>query len=472
LVWGTLGVLLGPGAAWAQPAEEARVSALEARVRALEAQAASPTAGWSNGLFFVRSRDGAFTLFPSARMQVDAYAYSPAFEAPGQPRATVFLRRLRPELLGSLFNGRVDFMLTGDFAAPINNQGTTDAFLVFNLHDWAHVQVGQFDVPFTMENRTSDRVIDFMERSFVVRNLGTAPKEPGLMVWGGPANRLFYYSVGLFNGDGFNVRNLDNAFDVVGRVFLRPFAGRPTSLLARAQLGASFSTGQHRDTNQPFGFLNPQLGQPAGWFSIQSGYPFFRSSYTGADGHGTAIGVVSQGGVTRVAGELNLPLGRFGLRAEAILLKANVIETYLASGVPLRGGGTLDGFGAYGQVSYWPVGSAGMLSDPGIGSMPRVDLRNLTPPDTLGIQLVGRFEYSALDYQPGPTLNVNQLGPSQVAGRYTYWSAGLGANFWWTRHLRLTLNYLIHHIDGATANLPAPGQQFLHELGLRAAVAL
>ncbi|TAK33313.1 MAG: hypothetical protein EPO40_00565 [Myxococcaceae bacterium] len=467
-------VALAPRFAVAQPAPPGaateRVRALEARVRALEAAAAAPTAtppltaGWNNGLFFLRSADGAFTLFPSARMQIDAYAYTPAFEAPGQPRAAVFLRRLRPELLGSLFHERVDFMLAGDFAAPLNGQATTDAFVTFNVHDWLHVQVGQFDLPFTLENRTSDRVIDFMERSFTVRNLGASTKEPGLMLWGGLPDRRFYYSVGLFNGDGVNVRNLDNAFDVVGRVFARPFAGASSSL-SRLQVGASGSFGAHHDTNQP-------LGASPGWLSTASGYAYFRNTYAGADGNGTVIAAVPQGDVARVAAEVNVPIGRVVFRAEGIWMKGDVAENLLAAGVPLRGVGSLRALGGYAQLAFWPVGSSAVLSDPGVGSMPRVVEANRTPPSGFNLQLVARGEYDRVEYQPGATIGVNQLGPSQAAGSYTYWSVGLGANLWWTRHVRWTIDYVANHVEGAAANLPSPGQGFLHELGARVGLSL
>ncbi|TAK30133.1 MAG: hypothetical protein EPO40_08440 [Myxococcaceae bacterium] len=470
-----LGLLVTRGASAREVApdsrsEGGRIRELEARVRALESRAATApatppvTAGRNNGLFFLRSSDGAFTLFPTARMQIDAYAYSPAFEAPGQPRASVFLRRVRPELLGSLFHERVDFMLAGDFAAPANGQATTDAFVIFNVHDWLHVQVGQFDLPFTMENRTSDRVIDFMERSFTVRNLGTSTKEPGLMLWGGPRSRLFYYSVGLFNGDGINVRNLDNSFDVVGRIFVRPFAAGAAAL-SRVQVGASGSFGSHRDTNQP-------IGAAPGWLSLESGYPLFRNTYTGADGNGTAIAVVPQGDVARVAAEVNVPIGPVAFRAEGIWLKGDVAETFFASGLPLRGVGSLRALGGYAQLAFWPIGTSRVLSDPGVGSMPRFVAGAQTPPDGFNLQLVARAEYDRVDYQSGAPLGANQQGPSQVAGAYTYWSAGFSANLWWTRHVRLTLNYVANHIEGATANLPSPGQNFIHEFGARVGLSL
>src|SRR5262249_14436541 len=149
---------------------------------------------------------------------------------------TVAIRRARLELLGSLFKNVVDFHLAGDYSTFGNGVAATDVFVQFNVHDWFHIQAGQFDTPFTYENRTSDRYLDFMERSFVVRNLGPNNKEPGLMLWGGPKNRLFYYSLGAFTGDGINVRNLDNNFDLMGRAFVRPLASTDITLIEKLQL--------------------------------------------------------------------------------------------------------------------------------------------------------------------------------------------------------------------------------------------
>lgn len=88
------------------------------------------------------------------------------------------------------------------------------------------------------------------------------------------------------------------------------------------------------------------------------------------------------------------------------------------------------------------------------------------------LQLVARAEYDRVEYRAGPTIGVNQLGPSQAAGTYAYWSVGVAANLWWTRHVRLTLDYIANHIDGATANVPAPGQTYLHEFGARVGLSL
>src|SRR5262249_45991610 len=74
-------------------ADAERIGALEARIKDLESRpttaqtepqplatpSSDDTIGWSKSGFYLRSRDGAFTLLPSMRLQIDGYGYSPSF---------------------------------------------------------------------------------------------------------------------------------------------------------------------------------------------------------------------------------------------------------------------------------------------------------------------------------------------------------------------------------------------------------
>ena len=89
---------------------------------------------------------------------------------------------------------------------------------------WANIQIGQFDAPFTLENRTVDKYIDFMERSITVRSFAVPMnKEIGVMLHGMAPQKYLRYELGIFNGDGGNVRNPDNHFDVIGRAYFAPW---------------------------------------------------------------------------------------------------------------------------------------------------------------------------------------------------------------------------------------------------------
>src|SRR5262249_4921514 len=155
-------------------------------------------------------------------------------------------RRVRPEFAGEFLH-HWDFMLAGDWGAPggDNGKGTnqisagpppgyagtqtttvpapaTAAFPGDQADPPFNPEFGQFDAPFTMENRTSDKFFPFMERSLAVRVLGIPTnKEIGGMAWGETSEKLFHYEAGIFNGDGQNRLNVDNRADFMGRVFVR-----------------------------------------------------------------------------------------------------------------------------------------------------------------------------------------------------------------------------------------------------------
>src|SRR5947208_16312066 len=99
-----------------------------------------------------------------------------------------------------------------------------------------------------MANRTSDKYIPLMECSLEVRAVPIpSKKEIALMAWGELTNKMFFYSVGFFNGDGQGRLNPDNRGDVMGRVFFHPLV-QSKSPLKDLQIGGSLRYGK-RDKN-------------------------------------------------------------------------------------------------------------------------------------------------------------------------------------------------------------------------------
>src|SRR6185369_8178173 len=133
-------------------------------------------------------------------------------------------RRARVEVQGT-FIGHFDFAIGGEFGSTpaLGAYGTlTDCFINIDYLPYLKLMAGQFDAPFTLENRTSDKFFDFMERSIAVRAFGIpSNKEMGAMAHGfvplelsgkSELSKFWYYSFGVFNGDGQNFRNADNKF--------------------------------------------------------------------------------------------------------------------------------------------------------------------------------------------------------------------------------------------------------------------
>lgn len=240
-----------------------------------------PLAGFAGEQAFLRSADNTFILMPSGRLQVDSYFFGRPTSS--MPEATVLLRRARLELFGWV-GPMVHFSIAGDFAAapPSSPDPTGPAFLaatddyvgIAPSDDLVIFQLGQFDAPFTLENRTSDKYIDFMERSVTVRAFAIPTnKEVGAMIHGTPKNRLFYYSLGVFNGDGQNFKNADANGDFMARAWVAPLALTELQKSVCLTVGGSAWTGARglnanplssQTTQGGFKFLDPKFTLPDG----------------------------------------------------------------------------------------------------------------------------------------------------------------------------------------------------------------
>ncbi len=112
--------------------------------------------------------------------------------------STFDVRRAYLGVQGKLYD-IYTFDVTGDFA----QSGTTldVAWLNAAWFNSAQLRVGQFKMPFSIEEQTSSRFIDFQERAMM--NALVPAKERGLMVHGSPVKGLFY-GAALSNGQGKN----------------------------------------------------------------------------------------------------------------------------------------------------------------------------------------------------------------------------------------------------------------------------
>ena len=425
-----------------------------------EPRAATATATATPEGLVWRSRGGELTLLPGGRLQVDG-----AFFPKQSPKSGLFIRRARVELRGWIGDAFY-FDVGGDFA-PAPAAGTqvapslwpaADDFLAYApFGDALIVQAGQFDVPFTLENRTSDTETDFIERAMTARSLG-APrnKDVGAMVHGLVADGRFYYSAGLFDGEGPGFRNLDNQADAIGRVVWSPFAADDVPW-RRVSVGASAWHGNH--------VLGPQSPVQA----TPGGVAFFQPAWTlGAGSPGAAAH--EQGSIAAFGGELNLPLQpRFGLRGELVWKKQHLAEgTEAATGFVPIGGATLDGISGYGEVWFWVLGDQGLLAAPGF-ELPARPARGIRPLLEDGLMVAIRGEFLKEDLNSDtPTLGDPAIATTRVV------AGTAGVNYWRGRFIRLSANYVIHQWSGTseTAQTLAAAGRWEHELLLRFALAL
>ncbi len=480
----------------------------------------NPLAGWHNGVFYLRDTTDNFRLYVQGRGQVDFYSYAGSGVADTALKPTLFLRRVRAELGGEFFKSWW-FSIAGDFgatnidnprganetsaaapgAAPSDTSGRyasaqttrvsaapTDVFLNYRAHPLFNVQVGQFDAPFTMDNRTSDKYIPFMERALAVRAVGVPfNKEIGAMFWGETPDRYFFYSAGLFDGDGQNRLNTDSRGDLMARAFAHPLA-TDKSELKDLQIGASFRYGS-RDTKYTY-YDYPGM-------STQAGYTFWSPTYGGSEG---TTHIVPSGNQTGVAGELRIPISNFDLTSELVYIENHtreVQEGFQASTSLRRG--DLHGYSYYIQAGLW-LGKRDLSGLPGYENMTHVDF---SKPDAAvaphALQLLAKWEQVHLSYDSAS--RAGSADVKNVDGDIKVNAFSLGVNYWATKHIRLSANYVLNVFpDSAPTSASAVGSptqssnnralapgntlakgvnddardnaHALHELLLRAAVAL
>lgn len=500
------------GVASPEPVKPPTAAAPEADRSAFERDQDAPLAGYTNGAPFIRSRDSNFVLFPNGRLNVDGFFFpnrgdpqsagsTPDGVTDQRPRDTIFVRRARAELNGTILK-HIDFLISGEFATiPLGAQSASisDAFLNANFTPWANIMVGQFDAPFTLENRTVDKYLDFMERSITVRAFGIpSNKELGLMVHGLAPSRIFHYEVGVFNGDGINVRNSDNHFDVMGRAYLAPLAliGQSHGMHWPGEiwLGGSLWWGRRIDVNYDAQSL-----------TTQAGVDILPTQFGGAAGTLGCTGgcrFVPNGELLKWAVELNVPIGPLGFRFELVhddhegigvyrATDGSAAERLLPLGRVLAGNINRTGTSFYMQAWYWIVGSSDMLPTPGRETPQRWHGYHKGKEQfPLGVYVTARYERLSLRQEEadssGTLLDTQRVG----LGNLTVDSFGAAVNVWWSRHFRFSANYLVNYLDGdmplvqgdtripvpASAAVPQPTIPFYrtaeHELLFRAAIAL
>ena len=440
-----------------------------------------PLAGISDGNAFLRSPNNEFVLFPNGRLQVDTYLfhYSGDENKAKIPNDTFLLRRARLEL-GGWIGSFVYFWLAGDFAlgppaaaAPVApaNIATTDDFVA--LAPWnnlAILQVGQFDAPFTLENRTSDKYFDFMERSITVRAFGIPDnKEQGAMLHGFNDNRNYYYSLAVLNGDGQNFKNADREFDWMGRAWIAPFSFSGDGPLHDVEIGGSLWTGDRVNT------LAPTSQTTQGGFTFLN-FGTFTTTYNGTAN--TTMQMRQVGRMNAAAGEINAPLDhKYGVRGEFVWRHSPLSEETIAS----SGAGTivraadLKGYSFYGEAWVWLMGDDRIIGDQqGLEPFLRYKKFGVRPIQN-GLMVAARYEHLDENVTAATTPALT-IGPDSPAlGKTIVDSGELGVNYWHSKRFRATFNFVLNHFgQGSDANatlkvLTSPWEQ---EFLFRLAVAL
>jgi hypothetical protein len=419
---------------------------------------------------FLRSADNEFVLMPGGRLQIDGYFFKR--DTDRMPTPSILLRRARLEVAGWV-GSWFFYNIGGDFAAapPAAGQSwlaTTDDFV--GIAPWknlAMLQVGQFDAPFTLENRTSDKYFDFMERSITVRAFGIpSNKETGAMINGLLPDKVAYYSLGVFNGDGQNFRNVDAKFDLMGRAWIAPFALAGVKSLEDVEIGGSMWLGGRGNNGT---LLAAQ--------STQGNLPFLPTPTwrnTPMMGAAQPVEVHQRDKLRAFAAELHVPIEhKYGARVEYVTKKQDLIAadaTNAASLVTLSPG-RLNGWSLYGEVWWWVVGDDTILPAPGLELPSRLKKFETKAPRH-GVMLAAKVEH--LD----ETIEFDSpVAGDTISGSHKVTNFTLGANYWYSKRFRASFNYVYNAFGGGAQTVTAlratlGDNKNDHEFLLRLGIAL
>lgn len=152
------------------------------------------------------------------------------------------IRRARVSLKGEILKN-IDYKLQID---AVKTDVLLDAQIGLNFSRHFSLALGQFKVPFSLENLTSSSSLDTINRSQTVeklcpgRDIGAQGRDVGITVDG----KFSWVAcvLGIFNGSGINQTDINKKKDIVGRLVLYP-----VSFLT---LGLSYYRGKHSPSSE------------------------------------------------------------------------------------------------------------------------------------------------------------------------------------------------------------------------------
>jgi phosphate-selective porin len=174
--------------------------------------------------------------------------------------------RARLTLSGELLkNVRFRIQIDG-----VKSPALIDANVDFLFNPAYGLRIGQYYVPMSLENNTSDSEMDTILRSQVVnalapsRDLGSQGRDIGAMFMG--QYSIAEYYLGVFNGAGINKLDTNKAKDVAGRLILHP--------LESLAIGGSFYKGRNNPVPNGPDVTRDRIALEAAWswgeFSLKS----------------------------------------------------------------------------------------------------------------------------------------------------------------------------------------------------------
>lgn len=153
------------------------------------------------------------------------------------------IRMLRLALDGRIagdFYWKAQLQFNGNTSNLGSSPRMVDLFAEWQKYDYFRVKVGQFKRPFTFENPMNPIDQGFMSYAQNVTKLAGFSDRSGMHASNGrdigvqfqgdflknaSGRNLLHYQVGVYNGQGINVKDVDQQKDVIGGVWIMPMKG-------------------------------------------------------------------------------------------------------------------------------------------------------------------------------------------------------------------------------------------------------
>lgn len=200
---------------------QAQIESLNARIASLETDLAE-----SRG-----KADGGAKSFFDEHLRISGYVQV-GYEWTEDTASTFFLKRARFKVDGDLWRDKLDYCLQIEFASP----KVVDAYVRFKPMAQVNAQLGQFKIPFSIENTEYAPLrAEFIEYPLALRKLvrmddvcgiSSTGRDIGAQLYGSffeqEGYHILNYSVAVMNGSGINKLDDNKSKDLIGRVMLRP----------------------------------------------------------------------------------------------------------------------------------------------------------------------------------------------------------------------------------------------------------
>ena len=188
----------------------------------------------------------------------------------GNNSNTFDLRLVRAAIEGRIlddFHYKIQGQINGNTTNLGSSPRLVDYFMEWQKFDFFEVRLGQFKRPFTYENPMNPIDQGFMGYSQPVSKLAGFSDRTGMHASNGrdiglqfqgdflknsSGRNLLHYQVGVFNGQGINVKDVDERKDIIGGMWVMPIKGMRLGAFgwegsyARKDGGKVVSLRQHR----------------------------------------------------------------------------------------------------------------------------------------------------------------------------------------------------------------------------------